>query len=131
MHIRLKHGFVFLVAAMNLFSRYFVSWEISTSIEPKFCGAALKAALGKGRPKYFKTDQDARFTSKELTSILNEEKSSIGIDGRVIDNIINERFRGMLKYSRYIFYVMSPLRKASGVLGNTSSGTTERDCINP
>lgn len=40
-YIRLKHGFVYLVAVRDLYSRYIVSWEISTSLEPEFCGAAL------------------------------------------------------------------------------------------
>ena len=72
-YIRLKHGFVYLAAVMDLYSRYIVSWEISTFPEPEFCGAALKAALGKGRPEYFNTDQGSQFTSKEFASILKEE----------------------------------------------------------
>jgi putative transposase len=99
-YIRLKHGFVYLVAVMDLYSRYIVSWEISTSLEPEFCGAALKAALGKGRLEYFNTDQGTQFTSKEFTSILKEEKIRISMDGkgRVIDNIFIERFWRTLKY---------------------------------
>jgi len=99
-YIRLNHGFVYLVAVMDLYSRYIVSWEISTSLEPEFCGAALKAALGKGRPEYFNTDQGAQFTSKEFTSILKEQKIRISMDGkgRVIDNIFIERFWRTLKY---------------------------------
>jgi putative transposase len=99
-YIRLKHGFVYLVAVMDLYSRYIVSWEISTSLESAFCGAALKAALGKGRPEYFNTDQGSQFTSKEFTSILKEEKIRISMDGkgRVIDNIFIERFWRTLKY---------------------------------
>jgi len=99
-YIRLKHGFVYLVAVMDLYSRYIVSWEISTSLEPAFCGAALKAALGKGRPEYFNTDQGSQFTSKEFTSILKEEKIRISMDGKgcVIDNIFIERFWRTLKY---------------------------------
>ena len=99
-YIRLKHGFVYLVAVMDLYSRYIVSWEISTSLEPEFCSAALKVALGKGRPEYFNTDQGAQFTSKEFTSILKEEKIRISMDGkgRVIDNIFIERFWRTLKY---------------------------------
>jgi putative transposase len=65
---------------MDLYSRYIVFWEISTSLEREFCSAALKAALGKGRPEYFNTDQGAQFTSKEFTLILKEEKIRISME---------------------------------------------------
>ncbi|MGB8952065.1 MAG: IS3 family transposase [Candidatus Aminicenantales bacterium] len=99
-YIRLKHGFVYLVAVMDLYSRYIVSWEISTSLEPDFCCEALREALEKGSPEYFNTDQGAQFTSKDFTSILKEEKIQISMDGkgRVIDNIFIERFWRTLKY---------------------------------
>ena len=99
-YIRLKHGFVYLVAVMDLFSRYIVSWEISTTMEPAFCCEALKGALERGRPEYFNTDQGAQFTSKDFTSILKDEKIQISMDGkgRVIDNIFIERFWRTLKY---------------------------------
>jgi putative transposase len=99
-YIRLKHGFVYLVAVMDLFSRYIVSWEISTTLEPAFCCEALKGALERGRPEYINTDQGAQFTSKDFTSILKDEKIQISRDGkgRVIDNIFIERFWRTLKY---------------------------------
>jgi putative transposase len=99
-YIRLKHGFVYLAAVMDLYSRYIVSWEISTSLAPDFCCQALREALEKGRPEYFNTDQGAQFTSKDFTSILKEEKIQISMDGkgRVIDNIFIERFWRTLKY---------------------------------
>jgi putative transposase len=99
-YIRLKHGFVYLAAVMDLYIRYIVSWEISTTLEPAFCCEALKAVLGKGRPEYFNTGQGAQFTSKDFTSILKEEKIQISMDGkgRVIDNIFIERFWRTLKY---------------------------------
>jgi len=60
-YIRLKHGFVYLVAVMDLYSRYIVSWRISNTLEPDFCCEALKEALERGRPEYFNTDQEAQF----------------------------------------------------------------------
>jgi len=46
-YIRLKHGFVYLVAVMDLYSRYIVSWRISNTLETEFCCEALKEALEK------------------------------------------------------------------------------------
>lgn len=99
-YIRLKHGFVYLVAVMDLYSRYIVSWKISTTLETEFCCDALKEALEKKRPEYFNTDQGAQFTSKEFISILKSENIKISMDGkgRVIDNIFIERFWRTLKY---------------------------------
>jgi putative transposase len=99
-YIRLKHGFVYLVAVMDLYSRYLVSWRISNTLEPDFCCEALLEALKQGRPEYFNTDQGAQFTSRDFTSILKSNHIRISMDGkgRVIDNIFIERFWRTLKY---------------------------------
>ena len=99
-YIRLKHGFVYLVAVMDIYSRYIISWRISNTLETDFCCEALKEALERGNPEYFNTDQGAQFTSGDFISILKEEKIKISMDGkgRVIDNIFIERFWRTLKY---------------------------------
>lgn len=56
-YIRLKHGFAYLLALMDWFSRYVVSWELSVSLETEFCLTALEAALGRARPEIVNTDQ--------------------------------------------------------------------------
>jgi len=99
-YIRLKHGFVYLVAVMDLYSRYLVSWRISNTLEPDFCCEALLEALKQGSPEYFNTDQGAQFTSRDFTSLLKSNHIRISMDGkgRVIDNIFIERFWRTLKY---------------------------------
>jgi len=99
-YIRLKHGFVYLVAVMDVFSRYIISWQLSTTLESGFCCEALKEALESDRPEYFNTDQGAQFTSSEFLSILQGKEIKISMDGkgRVIDNIFIERFWRTLKY---------------------------------
>jgi len=99
-YIRLRHGFVYLVAVMDIYSRYIVSWELSTTLETDFCCEALREALKSGRAEYFNTDQGSRFTSEDFTSILKERGIQISMDGkgRVIDNIFIERFWRTLKY---------------------------------
>jgi len=105
-YIRLKHGFIYLVAVIDLYSRYIVSWKLSTTLETDFCCEALEQALKSGRPEYFNTDQGPQFTSREFTSILKERKIRISMDGkgRVIDNIFIERFWRMLKYEEVVCY---------------------------
>ncbi len=93
-YIRLKHGFVYLVAVMDVFSRYIISWRLYNTLESGFCYEALKEALESGCPQYFNTDQGAQFTSSEFLSILQRKEIKISLDGkgRVIDNIFIERF---------------------------------------
>jgi len=69
-YIRLKRGFVHLVAVMDVFSRYIISWRLANTLETGFCCEALKEALERGSPEYFNTDQGAQFTSSEFLSIL-------------------------------------------------------------
>ena len=99
-YIRLKCGFVYLVAVMDVFSRYIISWRLANTLGPGFCCEALKEALESGSPEYFNTDQGAQFTSTEFLSILQRKEIKISLDGkgRVIDNIFIERFWRTLKY---------------------------------
>lgn len=100
-YIRLKHGFVYLVAVMDWFSRKILSWELSVSLEKHFCMDALESALRlHGKPEIFNTDQGCQFTSPSFTKILKEHHIKISMDGkgRALDNVVIERFWRTLKY---------------------------------
>jgi len=118
-YIRLKHGFVYLVAVMDIYSRYIISWRISNTLETDFCCEALKEALERGTPEYFNTDQGAQFTSGDFISILKEEKIKISMDGkgRVIDNIFIERFWRTLKYEEVYTKSYEPIAECKASIG--------------
>ena len=99
-YIRLVHGFVYLVAIMDWFSRYVVSWELSVTMDAAFCVDALNAALGVGTPDIFNTDQGSQFTGADFTGRLLEAGIQISMDGRgrVFDNIFVERLWRTVKY---------------------------------
>lgn len=99
-YIRLRQGFVYLVAIMDWFSRYVLAWEVSVSLESAFCVAALDWALATTRPEIFNTDQGAQFTSEDFTNRLEEQHITISMDGRgrAIDNIFIERLWRTVKY---------------------------------
>jgi putative transposase len=99
-YIRLRQGFVYLVAIMDWFSRYVLAWEVSVSLESAFCVAALDWALTRTRPEIFNTDQGAQFTSESFTKRLEEQDITISMDGRgrAIDNIFIERLWRTVKY---------------------------------
>jgi len=99
-YIRLHRGFMYLIAIMDWWSRYVISWSLSTSLEVDFCLDALDKAMNMGCPEIFNTDQGSQFTSVAFTGILKTQDIRISMDGRgrVFDNIFTERLWRSLKY---------------------------------
>ncbi len=99
-YIRLFEGFCYLVAIMDWYSRYVVSWELSLSLETGFCLDALEQALSNAKPEMFNSDQGSQFTSLEFTGMLKDSGIQISMDGkgRVFDNIMIERLWRSVKY---------------------------------
>lgn len=99
-YIRLAAGFVYLVAIMDWFSRYVLSWGVSITLEKEFCVESLDRALKISTPDTFNTDQGVQFTSSEFTGRLEGENIRISMDGRgrVFDNIFIERLWRTVKY---------------------------------
>jgi len=100
-YIRLEHGFVYLVAVIDWYSRRVLSWRISNSMETVFCVDCLEDALRThGKPEIFNSDQGSQFTSIAFTSALEREGVVISMDGRgrVFDNIFVERLWRNVKY---------------------------------
>jgi putative transposase len=100
-YIRLAHGFVYLVAVMDWYSRKVLSWRISNSMEVSFCVDCLEEALRNfGKPEIFNSDQGSQFTSESFTDVLKREGITISMDGRgrAFDNIFVERLWRNVKY---------------------------------
>jgi putative transposase len=100
-YIPMRHGFMYLVAIIDLYSRFVVNWGISNSLESDFCIEVLKEAINKhGRPAIFNTDQGVQFTCQEFIEVLENNGITISMDGkgRAIDNIFIERLWRSVKY---------------------------------
>lgn len=99
-YIRLHQGFVYLVAIMDWYSRYVLSWELSVTLDSGFCVSALDYALQSSRPEIFNTDQGSQFTSEVFTRRLLESQIRISMDGRgrAFDNIFIERLWWSVKH---------------------------------
>jgi len=99
-YLRLRGGFVYLVAVMDWHSRVVLSWELSSSLESDFCVRTLEAALCISTPEIFNTDQGVQFTSEAFTGVLEDRKIAISMDGRgrAFDNIFSERLWRTVKY---------------------------------
>jgi putative transposase len=92
-YIRIRRGFVYLMALMDWFSRHVLVWEISISLDEVFCLTYLERAFNSGLPVIFNIDQGAQFTSQAFTGKLQEGGIRISMDdrGRAYDNIFIER----------------------------------------
>ena len=100
-YIRLTYGFAYLVALIDWYSRYVLSWRLSNTLDSSFCQEALSEALDKyGRPEIFNSDQGSQFTAQEFINILVARDIRISMDGkgRCLDNIFVERFWRSVKY---------------------------------
>jgi len=99
-YIRMAEGFLYLVAVMDWFSRFVLSWALSVTLELGFCLEALQRALRRGRPEIFNSDQGAQFTSEKFTGELESRGIAVSMDGRgrCLDNIFIERLWRSLKY---------------------------------
>jgi putative transposase len=118
-YIRLQGGFVYLVAVLDWYSRYVLSWEISTTMETDFCVSALERALVQGQPEIFNTDQGAQFTSQAFTSVLQAHQIAISMDGRgrALDNIFVERLWRSVKYEEVYLHDYEDVPQAIKGLG--------------
>lgn len=92
-YIRLHCGFIYLVAVMDWFSRYVLSWALSITMDVGFCLEALEQALSQAQPEIFNSDQGAQFTSLDFTGRLESAGIRISMDGRgrALDNVFVER----------------------------------------
>ena len=99
-YIPMAHGFMYLVAIIDWYSRYVLAWRLSNTMDSDFCVEALEEALSKGIPGIFNTDQGSQFTSEAFTGVLLRHDIQISMDGkgRCRDNVFVERLWRSLKY---------------------------------
>jgi putative transposase len=99
-YLPLRHGFLYLVAVLDWYSRYVLSWRLSNTLTGSFCTEALDEALSQATPEIFNTDQGSQFTAAVFTSRLQNAGVAISMDGRgrAIDNVFIERLWRSVKY---------------------------------
>lgn len=101
-YIRLRHGFVYLMAIIDWYSRYVINWALSTTLEADFCIVALNEALEASHCEIFNTDQGSQFTTHRFTGPLLDKGIQVSMDGRgrALDNIFVERLWRSVKYEK-------------------------------
>jgi putative transposase len=99
-YVPMRHGFMYLTAVIDWYSRYVLSWRLSNTLDGGFCLEALEEALSRGKPEIFNTDLGSQFTSREYTGRLEEAGIAVSRDGRgrALDNVFIERLWRSVKY---------------------------------
>jgi len=100
-YLPMAHGFLYLVAILDVASRKVLSFRVSNTMTPDFCVEALEEAIARfGAPEIMNTDQGSQFTSAAWTDVLKAEDTCISMDGkgRWIDNVFIERLWRSVKY---------------------------------
>jgi putative transposase len=87
--VRMRRGFLYLVAILDWYSRYVLSWELSNTLDGAFCLSALEQALAQARPEIFNTDQGATVHQGGLHEALRSRRHSLGADERWIMSLWN------------------------------------------
>ena len=110
-YIRLSGGWMYLVAILDWYSRYVVSWKLDQTLELPFVLSAVERALEKAVPVIWNSDQGSHFTSPQYLSLLQAANVQISMDGkgRALDNIFTERLWRTVKYEEiYLHDYLSP-----------------------
>ncbi len=128
-YIRLRHGWLYLVAILDWWSRSVLSWQLDDTLELGFVLEALAQARAQATPEIWNTDQGSHFTSPQVTQPLLDAGVQISMDGkgRALDNIFTERLWRSVKYEEvYLSDYASPREAREGLARYFRFYNTER-----
>lgn len=119
-YIRLAHGWLYLTAVLDWYSRYILSWALSQTLELNFVLTAVDNALLQATPDIWNSDQGSHFTSPRYLERLQNAKVKISMDGRgrARDNIFTERLWRTLKYEEVYLHDYASPKEAYHQLAN-------------
>jgi putative transposase len=110
-YIKTKGGWMYLVAMIDLYSRYILSWRLSNTMDASFCLGMLEEALTRGKPDIINTDQGSQFTCDAWIKMVQDNDIKVSMDGkgRWADNIIIERFWRTAKHENILLHVFDTI----------------------
>ena len=117
-YIRLHQGWMYLVAILDWYSRYVVSWALDHTLEMPFVLDAVDRALTQAAPEIINSDQGSHFTSPQYLARFLTVGSRISMDGRgrAMDNIFTERLWRSVKYEEvYLNEYVTPRQARQGL----------------
>lgn len=117
-YVPMPRGFMYLVAIIDWFSRFVLAWQLSNTLDGRFCLEALHHALQHGQPDIFNSDQGVQFTAHDFTQTLEAAGIRVSLDGRgrFFDNIFVERLWRTVKYEEvYLTEYANPREARQGL----------------
>ena len=118
-YVPMAHGFAYLVAILDLYSRKVLSFRVSNAMSTDFCVEALEEALTRyGTPEIFNTDQGSQFTAEDFTAVLLAKGVRVSMDGkgRWVDNVFVERLWRSVKYEDIYLHAYESVRELKTAL---------------
>lgn len=118
-YLRMPNGFMYLVALIDVYSRYIVSWSLSNMLDTEFCLDALKSGLADAQPEIINSDQGCQFTSEDWIDYVKEHgiKVSMTGKGRCLDNIHIERFWRSFKREEFYLREYNSIKELRTAIG--------------
>ena len=120
-YIPMAHGFIYLVAVLDWYTRRVLSWKLSTTMDTSFCTEAVEDAIEQyGTPEIMNTDQGSQFTSDDFTKLIKGNGIRISMDGKGAwrDNVFIERLWRSVKYEDIYLHAYRTLAEVREGLGS-------------
>ena len=119
-YIRMKHGFLYLTAIIDWYSRMIVGWELDDTLSARMVGAAVSRAFETAKPEILNSDQGSQFTGSDYIELVESNRVKISMDGkgRWADNIPIERWFRTLKYEEIYLKDYESPKQARHEIGN-------------
>ena len=113
-YIHMPEGFMYLIALIDIYSRFLISWNFSNTLDTDFCERMLEDALRIGKPKILNTDQGSQFTSNIWIQKVETNNIKVSMDGRGrwADNVFIERFWRTLKHEHVLLHSFETVKEA-------------------
>ncbi len=117
-YIKILGSFMYLVAIIDIYSRYVLSWRLSNTLDTQFCLDMLKHGLEKGKPQIINTDQGCQFTSDAWLNLVEGNGIRVSMDGRGrwADNVYIERFWRTLKHEYLLIHAFESVEELKNAL---------------
>lgn len=118
-YIKMPGGFMYLIAIIDIYSRFIVAWCLSNTLDTQFCEDVLKDAFGHGKPEILNTDQGCQFTSVIWITMVEGNNVKVSMDGRGrwVDNVFIERFWRTLKHEHVLIHAFESVVELKASLG--------------
>ena len=119
-YIPMARGFMYLVAIMDWYSRYVLSWRLSNTMDSDFCVEALKDAMRKGKPEIFNTENGVQLNGEAYKGKIKQHEINLRIEGKASynDNLFIERLWRSVKYEEVYLKAYQDGREARIGIGN-------------